>query len=267
MINGLANINVELTSRCNKACWICPRRDRDKLVGDQDYGDMKMDLVEKLSKQIPSGISVQLHNNGEPLLYPYFESALYFFQKHVTNIVTNGKLLVEKKNAICGNGFYKGLDTLSVSVFEDDPEQEEQFEILKEFLVWKGDRKPFVTARLIGKVNALKYRALGLLIIRRTLHSTKGSISYKRTPVIPEVGYCWDMATRLAVDRYGDVSPCVRYDPDRELVLGNINDSTLDEIWNCKKRKDMIEMHISGKRNEIPYCGNKCEYWGVPTGS
>ncbi len=242
---------------------MCGRRQRDKLVGDQEYGDMEMSLVEELSRQIPKGISVQLHNNGEPLLYPYFGTALYSFRNHVTNIVTNGKLLIKKKDKIVG----RGLDTLSVSIFENDPEQEEQYEILKEFLAWKSDRKPYVTARLIGDVCGDRYEALGLKLVRRTMHKLEGSVFYKRQVVIPEVGYCWDMFTRLAVDRLGFVYCCVRYNPDGELVLGNINDNTLDEIWNCKKRTDMMEMHISGKREDIPFCGDKCHYYGVPIGS
>ena len=261
-LNGLCNINVELTSVCQKACWMCGRRERDRLTGESDYGHMDIRLAQKIASEIPEGISVQLHNNGEPLMYPTFGLALKFFNKHVTNIVTNGKLLVEKFDEIVGI-----LDTLSVSVFEDDPEQEEQYRILKQFLEEKGTRKPYVTARLIGKVDPEPYKSLGLQIVRRTLHKPYGSVFYLREAVVPEVGYCWDLFTRLAIDRFGKVSVCVRYDPDGELVIGDCNTQTLSEIWNCYKRKAMLKKHITGNRSSLNYCGNKCHYWGVPIGS
>jgi len=241
---------------------MCGRRERDKLYGPQEYGDMNLGLVEEIAAQVPEGISVQLHNNGEPLLYPQFGTAVHYFRNHVTNIVTNGKLLVEKSAQIIEH-----LDTLSVSIFEGDTERDEQFEILKEFLKIKGAHKPFVTARLIGAVNNKPYEELGLQVIRRTLHLPRGSVGYRREPTIPEVGYCWDLATRLAIDYKGDVSVCVRFDPERELVLGNLYDldTTLDELWNCDKRKRMLEAHIRGERKNVPYCGDKCEYWGIAT--
>ena len=266
-LNGLANVNIELTSRCNKDCWMCGRRQRDRERGDQEYGDMPMALVESIAKQIPGGISVQLHNNGEPLLYPGFGLVLYYFEKHITNIVTNGKLLTEIKFQLVGNGIIPPLDTMSVSVFEGDPEQGEQLAILKEFLQYKGDRKPYTTARLIGKVDPAPYEALGLQIVKRTLHKPQGSVFYRREAVIPEVGYCWDLFTRIAIDRWGLVSVCVRYDPDGELVIGDLAEESLEDIWNGYKRKQLLEKHIAGKRNELPYCGKKCHYWGIPIGS
>jgi 2-iminoacetate synthase ThiH len=41
-LNGLFNINVELTDRCNKTCWICGRRKRERENPDLKlyYGDM-----------------------------------------------------------------------------------------------------------------------------------------------------------------------------------------------------------------------------------
>ena len=40
--NGLAVVNVELTSRCNKDCWMCGRRKVDREYPEivMNYGDM-----------------------------------------------------------------------------------------------------------------------------------------------------------------------------------------------------------------------------------
>ena len=90
-LGGLANINVELTSRCNKSCWMCGRRkiERDFPELTLDYGDMEFEMVREIARQLPPHIVVQLHNNGEALLYPRFGEAAELFARQITNVVTN----------------------------------------------------------------------------------------------------------------------------------------------------------------------------------
>jgi len=261
-LNGLCCINIELTSRCTlKKCWMCGRRERERKFGDQDYGDMDINMVREIARQVPPGILTMFHNNGEPLEYRGFGPAVRMFGDCVTHITTNGKLLLKKSCDIVDN-----LDTLAISVFEGDDEQDEQYEILKKFLRIKGKRRPHVIARLIGDVDDMPYKeALGLQVARRALHKPKGSVDYTKQPVVPEAGFCWDIFTRLSIDRHGDVSPCVRFDPEKQLVLGNIKDRTLAEIWCSPARTEVLRAHIEGRRNELEFCGKKCEYYGVPT--
>ena len=260
--NSLTNVNVELTNRCNKNCWMCGRRkiERDYPELALQYNDMDFDLLKKISLQIPKRIVVQLHNNGEPLMYPYFGAAVELFENNITNIVTNGKLLLEKADEIINK-----LDTLSISIFENDIEAEEQYEIIGKFLEIKGDKKPFTTLRLIGNVDRPKYEKFGSLIITRTLHKRMGSFGYRRDPTIPEIGICWDFLNHLAINVKGEVSTCVRLDPKRLGVIGNLNEETLEQIWNGTKRLEWLELHKKGKRNEVPLC-SYCDFWGVPTG-
>lgn len=260
-LDGLATINIELTSRCNKNCWMCGRRkvDRDYPELALDYGDMELALLEKIAPQIPSGIVVQFHRDGDALMYPYFKRAVSLFPNNIRNIVTNGKLLVEKADEIIGN-----LETLSVSIFEKDVEAEEQLVIIREFLAIKKDRKPFVSLRLIGQVDEAHYKELNQLIVRRVLHSPMGSFNYvKRTPTIPEIGICWDFLQHPCITRKGDLSICVRFDPEGLGGLGNLYENTLEELWYGEKRKKWLSSHVAGKRNQVPLC-LKCEFWGVP---
>ncbi len=261
-LEGLCNINIELTNRCNKSCWMCGRRKIEKDYPELalNYGDMDFGLVEKIAKQLPSNIMVQLHSNGEALLYPRFGEAVKLFKNQITNIVTNGKLLVAKADQIIDN-----LDTLAISVFEKDDEAEKQYEIIKEFLKIKGEKKPFIIFRLNGDVKGEKYRKLGL-IARRVIHSPMGSFNYKKKPpTIPEVGICLDFLYHLAINREGLASICVRFDPRGVGVIGDCNKQTLKEIWNSEKRMNWLELQKKGRRDKIPLC-SFCEFWGVPTG-
>jgi len=262
-LNGLSNINVELTSRCNKSCWMCGRRkierDYPRLVSN--YGDMDFNLVKKIARQLPPNIVVQLHNNGEPLLYPRFGEAVRLFSGQITNIVTNGKLLLEKARQIIGN-----LDTIAISVIENDPEQEQQYALIRKFLKIKGERKPFVVLRLNGMVDREKYRKLGVLLATRVLHSPLGSFNYqKKQPTVPEIGICLDFLYHLAINSRGLVSICVRFDPGALGVIGDANKQSLADIWNGPKRMNWLKKHKEGKRKLIPLC-SYCHFWGVPTG-
>jgi len=261
-LDGLANINVELTSRCNKNCWMCGRRkvERDYPELTLEYGDMDFELVVKIAKQLPANVVVQLHNNGEALLYPRFGDAVKLFPEQITNVVTNGKLLVEKADEIIDN-----LDTLAISIIENDPEADDQYEIIEKFLRMKGDRKPFTILRLNGDVNQERYKKFGLLMATRILHSPMGSFNYKRNPTIPEIGICLDFLYHLAINSKGKASICVRFDPKRLGVIGDANKQSLAEIWNSPKRMEWLECHRQGRRDKIPLC-SYCHFWGVPTG-
>lgn len=261
-LDGLGNINVELTSRCNKNCWMCGRRKIDKEYPELalEYGDMDFKLVEKIAEQLPSNIVVQLHNNGEALLYPQFGEAVRLFGRQIANIVTNGKLLVEKADEIIDN-----LDTMAVSIIENDPEADEQYMILEEFLSIKGGKKPFTVLRLNGEVDPERYKKLGLVMATRILHSPLGSFNYKKNPTIPEIGICLDFLNHLAINRKGKVSICVRFDPNGNGVIGNANQDSLEDIWNSSKRLEWLKYHMQGKRDKVPLC-SYCHFWGVPTG-
>lgn len=261
-MNGLACINIELTSRCNKSCWMCGRRKQERDYPDQcNWGDMPYEMVESIRKQLPEGITVQFHNNGEPLLYERLGDALRLFHGNIRCFDTNAKLLLDRADDIIGN-----LETLTVSVIQDDPEGDEQYDIVKRFIKLRGSRKPLLVYRLLGDIkDSYRWGQLEGIIAKRVLHRPEGSFGYTKPVTIPESGICLDLLHHLVIDRFGDVSVCVRFDPERKGVIGNINYKSLDSIWNSIMRKHFIDRHLNGLRSELLLCG-KCDYYGVPTG-
>ncbi len=260
--NGLTTVNVELTSRCNKNCWMCGRRKIDRGYPEiaMKYGDMGFELVKSIAKQLPEGIVVQLHDNGESLLYPRFGDAVKLFNKQIKCLDTNGKLIVEKADEIIDN-----LDTLTVSTFEGDGEAEEQYNLIKKFLRIKGNKKPNVIIRCLGKMDLDRYKKLGCIIATRILHSPMGSFKYKKNPTVPEIGICLDLLSHMDIKRDGKVSICVRFDLHGLGVIEDCTTSPLVDIWNSPKRKEWLKYHIESRRDKVPLC-SFCEFWGVPTG-
>jgi radical SAM protein with 4Fe4S-binding SPASM domain len=228
-----------------------------------DWGDMSFFTVQQIAEQVDNVI-VQFHWNGEPLLYPHLGAAIHCFSHCHTGLDTNGKLLLEKFDDI------QLLDTITISIIPGDPEGVEQYKIIDEFLREKP--KPLVILRLLGNDVANEFRARVLKktfpylqIAKRVLHAPEGSHAYEKPVTIPEMGVCLEMLSKLAIDRYGNVSPCVRYDPKGLNVLDNINNESLENIWYGEKRNEWVGCHLKGRRDRVPLCG-ECHFYGLPRG-
>ena len=165
--NGLSHINLELSSLCNKECWFCGRREREKIYGNQNYGFIDFNLLQKISTEVPSGVTIAFHNNGEGLLYPNFGEAIKLFKHCITYIVTNGKLLIEKANEIIDN-----LDIISISIIENDNDNEKNLQIknIDTFLKIREDKKPNIILRFVGNVDKEPYKKFNLIHVNRILH-------------------------------------------------------------------------------------------------
>lgn len=275
-MNGLTTVNIELTSRCQKKCFCCGRRKLERDYPELcNWGDMNPELVLDILTQIPKGIVIQYHSNGEPLLYTYLDFVLEWSYKNIRCLSTNAIALLEKADDIIGR-----LETLTISVVEEDECGDKQYEDVKKFLEIKGDRKPYMIYRLLGNIKIVPgtdgaiineerekrwYRLPGL-ICTRVLHNPMGSYEYTKKVTRPEIGICLDLLNHLVIDRYGNVYPCVRFDPLKINKLGNIKENTLEELWNGEKRQFLIKEHTKGNRNCSELC-SKCDFYGCPTGS
>ena len=69
------------------------------------------------------------------------------FKGNIRCLNTNAKRLLKRADEIIGN-----LETLTISVVQDDPEQEEQYEIVRKFIERRGTRSPTLVYRLLGRI-------------------------------------------------------------------------------------------------------------------
>ena len=70
--------------------------------------------------------------------------------------------------------------------------------------------------------------------------------------------YCEYPWLSVSIMADGNVVPCTQIS-NHELVLGNINKNTLEEIWNGTKYQELRKMHISGKFPKGHKCNEKCD--------
>ena len=97
-------------------------------------------------------------------------------------------------------------------------------------------------------------------IAYRQLHDPQGSFCYEKPCTVPEMGVCLEALHKLSIDRFGNVSPCVRFDPKGEHILNNISKESLYDIWNGK-HQELRKQHVDNKIDFNP-CKN-CNDWQV----
>jgi len=73
-----------------------------------------------------------------------------------------------------------------------------------------------------------------------------------------ESQYCEFPWTSMTVMADGSVVPCTQ-DYDTEMVLGNVNEQDLEEIWNGKPYTELQRMHITGVFPEGHKCQERCD--------
>lgn len=71
--------------------------------------------------------------------------------------------------------------------------------------------------------------------------------------------YCEFPWTSLSLLQDGSVVPCpLEY--NAELVMGNVKEESLSEIWNGKNYQDLRLMHTTGDFPKNHFCTNKCDF-------
>lgn len=266
-LSGLAQINIELTSRCDKhtLCSFCGHQD-PAVHPALKFGEMSASLWHKLAsdlRPLAHGLVVQFHRDGDPLAYRCIQEVLDYFWANIRSIVTHGERLAERADQLIQH-----CESVTVSIFRGDPDRDIQLAALREFLKLKGDKLPRVFLKVVGDMSddeLAEYTQLQVPIMRRLIHLPSGNSRYAhRVPTMPEHGLCLDLLHHPSVAWDGRVFLCNRLSTDDAGLIGNLNEESLDSIWNGKLRADYIQKHIEGRRAEVPACKD-CLYYGVPS--
>ena len=260
---ALQQLNIELTSRCSKKtiCSMCAHQDL-RTNPALKLGDMNFDLLRLISTQIESPTIISLHRDGDSVDFERLREALELFNGFPVSLVTHGERLAEKADDIIGRA-----TTVTVSIVPKDPDRQIQLDSVREFMRKKGDRAPMLQLKFLGHINdAEEYEALSLPIINRALHVKPGNWLYSRaTPPVPEVRVCLDFLSRPSIDWQGNVWICNRFNASKEGLIGDLNEQSLDEIWNGPVRQAMLQAHLAGRRDLANNLCKACTFWGIPT--
>jgi radical SAM protein with 4Fe4S-binding SPASM domain len=256
-MSSLLTIELNITELCNRVCAFCPRVDPE--VYPNRNLNMDMSLVNRLADEVARlGLTCRFSFSGfgEPLLHKGFNEIVRNIRKrcpdNTIEINTNGDRLTAARITEL---FEAGLTYLYINLY-DGPEQRPHFEALvAEAKVPEGRwklRPHWVGA---GEDFAL------------TLNNRSGVL------VAPEAGVgplsqalemrCHYPFYKMLLDWNGDMLFCSN-DWGRKIVVGNLNEKSLDELWLAPRMLEVRRKLLHGARDFAP-C-DKCSVHGTLSG-
>lgn len=273
---------VKITNTCDLECVHCPY----SVISKQKHykpTHMTWKLYRKIVEEVASykNVIFRLLCDGEPLMHPRFADMIRLAkQKGIgpVNFITNGVRLNEALTEVV---LESGVDVVEISL---DALTQETYEKIRKGSSYK--RVMDNVHRFIEKRNkmAAKTRIMVSIIdqpeaaaeleafkkywegkadkvITRIYTSIGGLVDDKKMK-IDHSGNRWPcplLWRRFFINSNGTAEFCVE-DWYSETAVGDVNKSSIKEIWSSPAYEKVRQAHLSGKFYEVPYC-NQCKDW------
>jgi radical SAM protein with 4Fe4S-binding SPASM domain len=272
-------VDLELSSRCNLACPMCPTVTEefiDKRVKPYKKGTLDYDLAKKIIDEIAGKVfALRLSWVGEPTLHPKFVEIIRYAKKkgiQEVSFLTNGtKLLPEYFEKVAE----AGADWITISIdgmgetynairapLKFD-ETLEKIRAIKQYKVDKGLDKPVIKIQgvwpAVRKDPEAFYNTFSPIV---DLVAFNPLIDYlhKDSDIVYEQNFCCPQHyQRLVIASNGSAAMCSN-DDNVTMVVGNAFEQTIHEIWHGKEMQRIRDIH--SKHNgfkEIEACA-RCYY-------
>ena len=262
-------IRLENTNACNAACVMCPRE-----LQTRHRGYMQPELLDRILEQCQGHkiTKFTIQGFGEPLLDPNFCRYIRQVKETLgcrTFTVSNGSLITPQlahEMATCG------LDKIKVSFYGlNQREYEEIHTYLKYETTRQGILNLVAAKRATGSKLVIRTQYIGKMwkfvpfavqwlgktsIGYNTLHNYGRGRLYNKMRGKGN-GCPMHRQNILQVLWNGDVVPCC-YDFNGDMVLGNLYDDSIEQIWNSNGYKHLRSADACGDYSDYPIC-EKCD--------
>jgi radical SAM protein with 4Fe4S-binding SPASM domain len=254
---------------------MCPR---DQLT--RKIGNMSMDVIKKLCRDAYKKPlqKINLFGFGESLLHPHLIDIIKYVKKSLPdvelNLSTNGQLLDDE---LSSELLVSGIDKINIDI---DGVTKETYESVRKQL--KFEKVSSNIGHLIDKRNKLHAHVeVSVTIIEMDLTKAEiepfqrlwtgiadivyvnhyntwtGILPDRNTPKVDMNKFafpCKNPWREMIVNYNGNIAFCCM-DFNSTIVLGNIMEQTIEEIWRSEKMEKLRQLHLQGRYNEIPICG------------
>jgi len=280
LIDFPVEIALELSNYCNLKCVMCPVPNLKRKRGFMDEFVFKK-IVEYLMGE--SGFIFLPQGFGESLLHPQWAQFINIARRmniQPITVLTNGMLLSgEKMTAVSENVdiVVVTLDGSNAKTYESvrvNGSFEKVTKNIKNFLRSRGNSGlPHFVIRIIRmqdteseietfRASWEKAIGKGDLIQVSECIDWAGSVEYRgvtKNQRMTERHPCRMLWKNLTVYHDGRVSPCC-YDAEGELIVGDILNQSLKEIWNGPLLKNIRNLHLTSQYDKMPIC-SRCINW------
>jgi len=276
-------ILFEMTSNCNFLCRMCPQQRLTRPRMDIDP-KLYCKIVDEIDRYGIEGL--WLYHLGESLLHPFFMKIVDFVSQRknlgVIWMSTNGQYFTEDKiRCILGSN----IDYVNFSAHAVTEETYKKvapqgdFKIvqgnLDKFYELKGDiskgpRKPFLHCQMIEQEPtkheedmfiAQHYKRAEIVSINMLeyVHFSNNSYGMRQRERKPLHNCTRVERSDCFIFSNGHVTLC-DFAYNGEIFLGDINQQSLYDIWNGKKRLNILGLNREGKMADVEFCRGCTDY-------
>ena len=265
--NKPSTIVIEPYNVCNLACTMCAYPDLTRPKEQMDMELFKKVVDDAVNNNFKT-LSLSLYN--EPYMDNLiFERIKYAKEKGLeTTITTNATLLTDE---LIQKTMSSGVDCVTFSIDSLDEEKYEKIRInasfkttinnVKKMIGYREQlnlKKPMLTmsavmhgddhtlANMEKELKGLDIYAVAMRDNRKNGQPTHGHL--KSYP-------CWWPWNHLVVYSSGKIALCCM-DYDNVHDLGDLKTKNIDEVWNSKVFKNIRELLLNGKGDQIELCKN-----------
>ena len=256
------SLYVEPTNICNLHCDFCPHDLKEYREKAGYLEHMEMSLFRRVMGEA-AGLELKvlrLYFLGEPLSHPAIGEMVRLAHDVCPRVelTSNAILLTERKASELIEG---GLDYLRVSYYGYLTSKLQEIVRSNVERLWRmrGEgKKPCISIKVFTQEEAESIRDLyGPVsdeIIVEEYHNL-GSTFLHLGSLEGKKKACSYPFYNLVVKANGDVVPCcVAW--EKSLVVGNVKESTLLEIWGGDRLAEIQRLHLEGRRGELGACAN-----------
>ena len=263
MIPTNNELRIEVTTKCNYNCNICPRERLTRAMETMDFELFKY-IFDRINTETSQYNTLTFPGMGEPLLDEAIDDKIIYAKKHNYNILmlTNGSLLTVDRFRRLED---IGMDSIRVSIYGNSSESynamhgisnTDSFLRIKENLTEisriKTKTSLLLTYNVVDGCNDSALESwieywkdkVDLLEVWRP-HNWVDSKDYRavQKDKLKTCGRPLNTPLQIQVD--GTVNMCC-FDFDGKLLLGDLRTQTLEEIFESSMFNKILRHHTSG---------------------
>lgn len=277
-------IEFQINSICNSHCTICPYSSIEKKFGHERMEDEQIEkLVEEFDEHADEIERIIPYLNNEPFIDSRFINLLRRLKSkknHTIEVSTNASLLTKEISEIIVNE--KLIDDFRISFFAGNKEDYKKLmpnldfyecqNNIKNFLKINNNVIPYqITLILVPwmdmEKNILQVKKLfqnanihpfGFLDRAGNLQE-KNNLAVKDNENVKLIGCNLNRPfERMCIIANGDVILCSQ-DWSREEIQGNVFESSIYEVWNSKRAKEIRNKVLGKVKTPKNYICKKCK--------